>query len=67
MKTELKRILFDWDTKFKIINCKLNPEIDELDFPNKYLMESVDLSLNDKKIALDKFVNVTMAEFLSAK
>lgn len=66
VKTELKRILLDWDSKLKIINSKLRGDTDELEFPSKYLMESSDLNLNDKKNALDKFVNVTLAEFLSA-
>jgi uncharacterized ubiquitin-like protein YukD len=67
VKTEIKRMLLDWDTKFKIINAKVNSDKTELEFPDNYLIESEDLTINDKKNALDKFINVTMAEFLSAK
>mmetsp|Transcript_10761 Transcript_10761/g.10659 ORF Transcript_10761/g.10659 Transcript_10761/m.10659 type:complete len:210 (-) Transcript_10761:34-663(-) len=67
MKTELKRILLDWDTKFKIINAKLNDNHINLSFPNDLLLDSQDLNICDKKNALDKCVNVSLSEYLSAK
>jgi len=66
-RTELKRILLDWDTKFKIINAKLNKGDQILEAPNNYLFEGEDLSIVDKKNALDRFTNATLAEYLSAK
>lgn len=65
-KTELKRILLDWDNKINIISCKLSSDKAQLQFPNQYLMDSDDLTLNDKKNVHDKFVTVTLAEFISA-
>jgi len=67
MKTELKRMLLEWDTKFMIINAKLNKENAEVSHPNTYLFESQDLNVTDKKNALDKYINVTLAQHLSTR
>ena len=65
VKTELNRFLLDWDLKLKIISSKLNKEGKEIHFPNDSLMDSQDLNMNDKKKAVDKFVNVILAENIS--
>jgi hypothetical protein len=65
VKTEMNRFLLDWDLKLKIINCKLNKDTKEILFPNDSLMDSNDLTMNDKKKAVDRFVNVILAESIS--
>jgi len=55
VKTELKRIMLDWDTKLKIMNSKLGKDRNDIMFPNQILMDSQDLNINDKKNAQDKF------------
>eukprot|EP00752_Nemacystus_decipiens_P017645 g15816.t1 len=67
LKTEMKRVMLGWDTKLKILNAKLNGEEQILEAPDSFLFESQDLNINDKNNALNKFTNVTLAEYLSSK
>lgn len=64
VKTELKRILLSWDTDMNMIKSILSKDSNELLIPNKSLMDSSDLNLNDKNNALKKYVSQTLPHFI---
>lgn len=54
LKSEIEKILLEWDTKLKILNHKLDPEVGRVELPHDILIESQNLNSNDKNNALTK-------------
>lgn len=62
LKSEIERILLDWDVRFKIIDHKLNHETGHVNLVNEILIESEHLTINDKNDALEKLSYVILCQ-----